>query len=186
MEWFISDPVEWANTSFGQTELGNKSRTKRLVSLAAKMANDPAASIPKQAETWAATKAAYRLFDQDAVTFEAVSEAHWNLRQQCGPGTFLLISDTTELDFGTNSQAQGLGPTGNGSGKGLLLHSGLLVDAQHGHLLCIAGALLLCRQAKRKKETCTQRLSRKRESERWGDLVDQIGPAPAKAHTRAP
>jgi Transposase DNA-binding/Transposase Tn5 dimerisation domain len=181
MERFISDPVEWAMTSFGQTQLRDKRRTRRLVKLAAAMANDPAASIPKQTETWADAKAAYGLFDQDAVTFEAVSEQHWKLRHQCGPGTFLVVSDTTELDFGKNSQAEGLGPTGNGSGRGLLLHSGLLIDAKDGHLLSIAGAMLLCRKPKRKKETSTQRLKRKRESERWGDLIDQIGPAPENA-----
>src|SRR5580698_9850524 len=99
MDWFISDPKEWAEASFGQTKLGDARRTKRLVKLAAAMANDPAGSIPKQAETWADAKAAYRLFDQEEVTFDAVSEQHWQLRHQCGPGTFLMISDTTAMDF---------------------------------------------------------------------------------------
>jgi hypothetical protein len=181
MDWFISDPKEWAEASFGQTKLGDARRTKRLVKLAAAMANDPAGSIPKQAETWADAKAAYRLFDQEEVTFEAVSEPHWQLRHQCGPGIFLMISDTTEIDFGKDCQAEGLGPTGNGSGKGLLLHSGLMLDAQSEQLLCLAGASLSCRKLKRKKETAAQRLQRERESERWGGLIDQIGTSPEGA-----
>jgi hypothetical protein len=181
MDWFISDPKEWAEASFGQTKLGDARRTKRLVKLAAAMANDPAGSIPKQTETWADAKAAYRLFDQEEVTFEAVSEQHWQLRHQCGPGTFLMISDTTEIDFGKDCQAEGLGPTGNGSGKGLLLHSGLMLDAKSEQLLCLAGASLICRKPKPKKETAAQRLQRERESERWGELIDQIGTPPEGA-----
>jgi hypothetical protein len=179
MDWFISDPQKWAETCFGHAELGDVRRTRRLVKIAVAMATDPAGSIPKQTETWADAKAAYRLFDQEDVTFEAVCEQHWRLRHTCGPGIFWIISDTMEADFGKHCQAQGLGPTGNGSGKGLLLHSGLMMDSQSGQLLCIAGASVLCRKAKRKKPS--PRLNRERESERWGNLIDQIGPAPEGA-----
>lgn len=181
MDWFIPSAQEWAEKQFGQACLGDARRTKRLVQVAENMAADPAGSIPRQSETWADTKAAYRLFDAKDVTFEAVSECHWNLRHQCGPGTFLIISDTTELDFGKHRQIEGVGPTGNGSGKGFLLHSGLMVDAETKNLLCLAGAELLCRKPKRRGEKSSQRRKRKRESERWGDLVDRIGPAPAGA-----
>lgn len=181
MERFLSDPAEWAGAMFGQAQLGDGRRTRRLVSLGAAMAHDPAGSIPKQTENWADTKAAYRLFDRPEVTFEAVSEPHWQSRHRCGPGTFLIVSDTTELDFGKDSQCEDLGPTGNGSGKGLLLHSGLLLDAERGHLLCLAGALLRCRRRVPKKESSTRRLARERESERWGELIDRIGPPPPGA-----
>jgi hypothetical protein len=181
MDWFIPNAREWAELQFGQVCLGDTRRTKRLVEVAANMADDPAGSLARQSETWADTKAAYRLFDAEDVTFEAVSEGHWNLRHQCGAGTFLIISDTTELDYGKDRQIEGVGPTGNGSGRGFLLHSGLLVDAATANLLCLAGAELLCRKPKRRKEKASQRLKRKRESERWGDLVDRIGPAPAGA-----
>lgn len=178
MEWFLSDPQEWATMHFGDAKLGDKRRTDRLVKVAAQAAADPAASIPKQTETWADTKAAYRLFDVQDVTFEAVAQAHWDLRQQCGPGRFAILSDTTDLDFGKHRQLTGVGPTGNGSGRGFLLHSGLLVEVATNHVLCVAGAELLRREPK----TATKnKKPRRRESERWGDLVKRIGPAPVGA-----
>jgi Transposase DNA-binding/Transposase DDE domain len=181
MDWLIAGAQEWSQFHFGQASLGDVRRTKRLVEVATNMANDPAGSIPQQSETWADAKAAYRLFDAEDVTFAAVSECHWNLRHQCGPGTFLILSDTSELDFGKHRQLEGVGPTGNGSGRGLLLHSGLMLDAKTKNLLCLAGAELLCRKPKRKGEKASERLKRKRESERWGDLIDRIGPAPPEA-----
>lgn len=182
MDWFVGSAQQWAEMHFGQARLGDTRRTKRLVQVATNMATDPGGSIPEQSETWADTKAAYRLFNAAPVTFEAVAECHWDLRQRCGPGTFLIISDTTELDFGKHRRIKGVGPTGNGSGRGFLLHSGLMVDAQTKHLLCLAGAELLCRKPKRKNEKASQRLKRKRESERWGDLVDRVGRSPEGAH----
>jgi transposase-like protein/transposase Tn5 family protein/DDE family transposase len=181
MDWCIPSPQEWAQFHFGKSDLGDVRRTKRLVKVAANMANDPAGSIPQQSDTWADAKAVYRLWDEEDVTFEAVSECHWNLRHQCGPGTFLIISDTTEFDFGKHRRIDGVGPTGNGSGRGLFLHSGLMLDAKTKNLLCLAGAELLCRKPKRTGEKASARLKRKRESERWGDLIDRIGPAPAEA-----
>jgi transposase-like protein/transposase Tn5 family protein/DDE family transposase len=181
MEWFISDPKRWAMTHFGAANLGDKRRTDRLVKLAEKAAVDPAASIPKQTETWADTKAAYRLFDQEDVTFEAVAQPHWDLRQQCGPGRFAIISDTTDLDFGKNRKLTGVGPTGNGSGKGFLLHSGLLIDLATKHLLCLAGAELLRREPKEPKKKKKKKKKARRESERWGDLIKRIGRPPTGA-----
>lgn len=166
---------------FGQADLGHVKRTERLATLAAQVAADPSGSIPEQTVTWADTKAAYRLFDRPEVTFEAVAQAHWDLRHQCGPGRFAILSDTTELDFGHHRRLSGVGPTGNGSGQGFRLHSALLADADRQHLLCVAGAELGRRQPKRPGESSAQRRRRERESERWGRLVERIGSPPAGA-----
>src|SRR5262245_62561658 len=98
MDWFCADIQEWAQMHFGQADLGHGKRTERLVTLAAQVAADPSGSLPEQTVTWADTKAAYRLFDRPEVTFEAVAQGHWDLRHQCGPGRFAILSDTTELD----------------------------------------------------------------------------------------
>ena len=68
--------ADWAAQEFGAVELGDKRRTRRAVKVAAVMAAHPAASIPAQNQRWADTKATYRLFDQDDVTFQGVSEPH--------------------------------------------------------------------------------------------------------------
>ena len=91
--------MEWAQLNFGTCELGDKRRTKRLVKVATQVANNPSASFPDQMETWGDLKAAYKLFNAKDVTFEAVASPHWELTRQRTEGSYLVIGDTTELDF---------------------------------------------------------------------------------------
>ena len=81
----------------------------------------------------------YRLFDQDDVTFRALCEPHWQLTRARNGGTWLLIGDTTEIEFGIQRDVSGL-----------------------------AGAELFHRQPAPEKETLTQKKNRDRESEVWG------------------
>jgi hypothetical protein len=178
MGWFISDPRDWASYHFGLAKLGDVRRTQRLVHFAADMAADPAASIPRICADWADTKAAYVLFARPEVTFEAVCQPHFALRHNVGSRRYLLLNDTTQLSFGRRRKTKGLGPLGNGSDRGLLLHSGLLIDPDHEPLLCLAGAVLQARVPAPKNETASAALLRRRETDRFGELIDQIGPPP--------
>jgi hypothetical protein len=169
---------QWAQLNFGSCELGDKRRTNRLVQVAEQVANNPAASLPGQTEQWADLKAAYRLFDRNEVTFEAIARPHWESTKQSARGRCLVIGDTTELDFGRDRQLQGVGPTGNGSGQGFLLHNALLVQADSGEIIGIAGQTIHYRKKKRKSkksENAAQRMKRKRESEVWGKVIDAVG-----------
>jgi hypothetical protein len=178
MNWFISDPRKWASFHFDATRLGDVRRTRRLVLFAADMAADPAASIPRICEDWADTKAVYQLFARPAVTFEAVCQPHFDLRQQARGQRLLVVNDTTQLGFGRDRKTKGLGPLGNGSDRGLLLHSGLLIDPDSRQLLCLAGAVLCPRVPAPKNETHSASFRRRRETDRFGELIDQIGPPP--------
>lgn len=172
---------EWAQLNFGTCELGDKRRTKRMVQVAAEVANNPSASLPNQIEKWGDLKAAYRLFDCDDVTFEQVARPHWELTRQRASGRTLVIGDTTELDFGRFREIEGVGPTGNGSGNGFLLHNAMMVDADSEEVLGVAGQTIHYRKQKRKSAkplTAPQRLKKKnRESEVWGKVIDDIGPS---------
>ena len=168
---------EWAQLNFGTCELGDKRRTKRLVQVAGQMGNNPSGSLPNQIELWSDLKAAYRLFDNDQVTFEAVARQHWELTKQTARGRCLVIGDTTEFDFGSDREIEGIGPTGNGSGQGFLLHNALLVQAESQEILGVAGQTIHYRKKKKtkKRENSAQILKRKRESQVWGTVIDQIG-----------
>lgn len=175
--------TEWAQLNFGACQLGDKRRTKRLVQVAEQVSNHPSASLPNQIERWSDLKAAYRLFDSDKVTFEAIARPHWELTKQAAKGRCLVIGDTTEFDFGKNREIAGLGPTGNGSGQGFLLHNALLVDAESEELIGVAGQTIHYRKKKKskKRENSAQILKRRRESEVWGTVIDQIGKPPSEA-----
>ena len=73
---FSIDTTQWAEQQFANCELGDKRRTKRLMQVAQQVANHPAASFPEQTKSWGDLKAAYRLFDCQDVTFEAIAGPH--------------------------------------------------------------------------------------------------------------
>jgi hypothetical protein len=175
---------EWVQLNFGSCDLGDKRRTNRLVKVAEEVANNPSASLPSQIERWGDLKSAYRLFDREEVTFEAIASPHWQLTRQRATGRVLIIGDTTELDFGRFRNIEGVGPTGNGTGQGFLLHNALMVDAESEEILGVAGQTIHYRKRKRggKRPNASKRKKKKdRESEVWGTVIDQIGPPADKA-----
>jgi hypothetical protein len=177
-----ADPAAWAITQFATARLGHAGRTARLVALAEQVARDPSSSLPRQTQTWGDLKAAYRLLDRPEVTFQAVATPHWQrTRTQAERGRFLIVDDTTEIDYGAKRQAVGLGPVGRGTGRGFLLHSALVVAADDEWVLGLAGQILFHRQPAPKGETLTEKLRRDRESAVWGQLIEQVGPPPATA-----
>jgi hypothetical protein len=176
---FTLPPQQWAEEQFAACELGDFRRTRRAVEVAATFAANPSGSTPHQTENWADLKAAYRLFDSDGVTFESLALPHWQQTRARTSGHWLVLEDTTELDFGIRRAVEGLGPTGNGFGCGFHLHSALMVAPDNEEIVGLAGQVLFYRRprsAKKKKETAYQIKQRKRESEVWGKLIDQIGP----------
>jgi len=154
---FIADTNTWAQQQFSNCQLGHKRRTRRLVRLAEQVVSHPSGGFPEQTETWADLKAAYRLLDQDKVTFETVAQTHWQQTRQRSAGRYLVLGDTTELDFGIHRDIPDLGPTGNGGGSGFLLHSGLLVAAEGEEIFGLAAQTIHYRKLAPKKENATQR-----------------------------
>lgn len=180
---FVLDPQAWAEKQFGECQLGNRLRVPRLTKMATQIAANPSASFPKQMDMWSDLKAAYRLFAAEGVTFEAIVEPHWRQTRQRPPGRYLVLGDTTELDFGIRRKEHlpGLHSLGNGTGYGFLLHSGLMVEADSEEIVGLTGQVIHYRKAAPQKENTAQRLKRERESEIWGQVIDQTGPPPKDA-----
>jgi hypothetical protein len=172
------DVNRWAEQQFGECDLGDKRRTRRAVEVAAQFAADPSGSTNRQTESWSDCKAAYRLMDQEDVTFRAMAEPHWRHTRAQTSGEFLLLGDTTTIDFGNHREVEGLSPVGNGGGRGFLLHSSLMVSAEGEEIIGMAGQTIYHRKPVPKGETFRQRLARQRESKIWGEVIDLVGPAP--------
>lgn len=170
----------WARENLGSCELGDARRTERVIKLAQQMAEHPDGSTPDQTEHWPDLKAAYRLVDGEQVTFTAVASPHGELTRRRAQGVVLVIGDTTELDFGWDRQASGLGPVGNGSGRGFLLHNALLVAAATSEIIGLAGQEVVYRRPKPPGENTYRRTQREgKESEVWTRLIERIGPPAA-------
>jgi hypothetical protein len=178
----LLNPNEWARRQFGRVQLEDKRRTPRAVSMAAAFMRNPSASLPRQMGSPKALKAAYRLLAQEDITFAALLEPHWQqTRTAARPHpVVLLVQDTTELDYSPHYTTMGLGPIGNGRGRGLLLQTVLAVVPQPRQVLGLAHQEPFLRQpVPRPGENASQRQKRPRESQVWSRSVAAIGPAPA-------
>ena len=108
----------WAEQQFGQCDLGDKRRTRRAVQAAAQFAAHPNGSTPKQTESWSDCEGAYRLFQENDVTFQALTLPHFQQTRARETGHYLLLGDTTTVDFGAKRKVQGLKAVGDGHGMG--------------------------------------------------------------------
>lgn len=173
----------WAEQQFATCELGDKRRTNRLVSFAVQSAQKPDASTPEQAENWADCKAAYRLFDQVDVTFEAVTAPHRDLaRSALRDGVWLIINDTTELNLGYLREIDGIGRTGRESSRGFFLHTAIAIRVDGNELAGVVAQELYLRplQKIRRVSSSERKKVRHRETDVWGRVIDQVGPSPER------
>ncbi len=86
--------------------------------------------MPQASGDWAATKAAYRFWDNPRVDPEAIGAAHRAATGDRLPadGPILAIQDTTSLDFTAHPATTGLGYLAHPKHNGLWLHSTLAVS----------------------------------------------------------
>ncbi|WP_437191315.1 IS4/Tn5 family transposase DNA-binding protein [Planctomicrobium sp. SH527] len=164
-------PQEWAAMEFSTCQLGDKRRTDRLIKAAAQVLARPDGSTPRQIESWSDCKALYRLMDCEEVSLAAITAPHYErTRQTGGPGeTYLILNDTTEINYGGKRNARGLGLVGKNTGRGFFLHSALLRDPVTQQVIGLAGQEILYRKGNTKKGAKnSRRRDADRESAVWG------------------
>jgi len=177
----LPNAQEWAEQEFGNVKLGDKRLDKRALEIAARLARRPSDSLPQQMGSWAAQKATYRLLDNDAVSYEALSRPHWQkTRQSCDEqdSTFLLVQDITELDYSSHKATDGLGPIGDHRGRGMLVHNTLALQANTGNVMGLAYQQVWERPSinRKRTETKAQRQQRAdKQSARWVQAIREIG-----------
>lgn len=189
MHTCLSSPARWAQTEFALAPLGDRRRTARLVTIASHLAAQPGGTLPQAFGTWAELKAAYRFFSQPKVGPEQILAPHQQrtLAACRQPGEYLLIEDTTDLDYTAHRATAGLGRIGDGRGRGLRLHTTLAVRVEAWNLEQQPEGLLLGLLAQQcaaprpapAGETRAQRLARPRQSQRWASVFDTTGGPPA-------
>ena len=171
------DVSKWAQDQFGTCQLGDVRRTRRAVKFAAQVAANPSGPTPEQTEKWGECKAAYRLFDQEEVTFAALASPHWEQTRAGFTGHVLLLNDTTDVCFGQREIA-GMGMIQDEQHPGFLLHSALAVQADTGVVLGMAAQTIRHRRRRRKQHSRQRLKCKDRESRLWGDVIDLVGPPP--------
>jgi hypothetical protein len=186
-------PNEWAQMEFSSADLGDARRTRRLVEVAGAIAADPNGALPRALPDWADLKAAYRLFSNDEVTHERILQPHCERTlQSCAePGEYLIVEDTTALDFTTHRSIEGLGPISNRRWSlGMLVHSTLALrveawDLEQAPEVTVMGLLdqhCWTRPPEPLNKIKSRRLilNRARESQRWARVLETL-PTPEEA-----
>lgn len=176
---------QWAQNEFAFAELGDPRRSKRLVNIATNLAANPGGTLPQAFPDWAELKAAYRFFDNPTVDFGRVLLPHLErTRSACRePGEYLIIEDSTLLDFSRHFKTQDLGVIGDGKGRGFELHSALAVRVENWTLEQRPEGRVVglfdqrCRRPRPapKGESRRERLQRPRRSSWWADTFRGVG-----------
>ncbi len=180
---------EWSQLEFAETQFHDARYSRRLVNIGEHLAAKPGGTLPQAFPEWADLKGAYRFFADPRNDFDAIQSPHRQrvLGQCYTSGEFLLIEDTTQLDF-TGRFCEDMGQTSPG-GRGFFLHSTLAVRVENwdlnqrpeGVVLGLLNQQCWHRLQLRGKgsETRRQRQERQRESDRWAKVLEQLS-APAR------
>src|ERR1039458_2130174 len=115
----------WAKNEFCDCVLGDKRRTDRLVEIASELSKQSHGVLPKTFEDWGDLKGAYRFMNSKKIAPQAIQRPHFeHIQTACiERGTYLLIEDTTDLNFTRPQEVRGIGWTGNEDERGFLVHS---------------------------------------------------------------
>ena len=133
--------MDWAEQELNTINLGDDRLDRRAQQMLSRLGDKPTISIPAACNGWSETKAAYRLLDNGRVTADKLLEPHraCTLARVEGEKTVLCIEDTSELDYTSKSDIDGLGPLNDEARQGLYLHPMVAVTPDrlcHGVLDC--------------------------------------------------
>jgi hypothetical protein len=166
-----SQTLSFGQRHFGNVDLGDERRNRRLPLLVDEMIRHPGGSLPEKLPRPADQEAFYRLCDADDVTHAAVLGAHRARtlqRLQATPGFLLVLHDTTELDYSTRETLVNLGQIGDGNGRGYEVQNSLVVDPEEGEVIGLANQVLHTRADVPENEGVAAKRDREsRESRLW-------------------
>ena len=129
----MSKSSQWIQDEFKSINLTDPRLYKRFIKVATDLAERPADSINSASSDWAATKAAYRLFDNGKLESSKIFEPHslataWRCQSY---NKIIIAQDTTYIDFNKHKKTKGLGKSFKNHGqsiKGVCMHSGLALS----------------------------------------------------------
>ncbi|HEM7007533.1 TPA: IS4-like element ISLpn5 family transposase, partial [Legionella pneumophila] len=130
----------WAESEFGIVNFGDKRLSKRLLKIADSFANSPECSINRACDDWHQSKAAYRFFQNDAVSERKILDSHITktIERAKNYPTILAIQDTSYISYKNHKKTEGLGiiaarvrsKTTNFQTHGLVMHTTFAVTTE--------------------------------------------------------
>ncbi len=164
--------MSWVSAELFDVDLGDVRRQLRLMGVVEALAEHCEESFPKAFGSWAAVKAAYRLWENSRIPWQNILQPHCaRAVQRAGDHPVILaIQDTTEINLTSHPATTGLGYLGAAYCRGLLMHSVLATTPQGQvlgllHLQLWARPLAELGQSRQRH----QRVTHQKESQRWID-----------------
>jgi hypothetical protein len=160
----------WARNEFGGCDLGHMSRTKRLIRIAAGLADNLVQAFSSSCGRTGAQSIS-RFLERDEVTDQSVFAGHIKATGvRCVDfDRIIAVQDTTHLDFSSHKALSDLGPIGpSKSSKGLMMHTTLALS-MGGTPQGILGAQIWARDPDKYGSNATRhkRLLGDKESKKW-------------------
>jgi hypothetical protein len=177
----LANEQRWAEAQWSGVELGDVRRSTRAIKIGAKLAELPSGSLPQQQGSWGDVKAAYRLLNEADVSYEALSQGHWNSSLEtakCQTDVVLFIQDGSELNYSKHKATTGLGYIGNGQGKGFQLHSCLTVNAKTQDVLGLVRQQVWIRESLVRDRQSRGETIVRTEGEVWATTLEELGAVP--------
>jgi hypothetical protein len=178
--------MTWGQRHFGDLELGDSRRSKRLPSLVDEMCKHPGGTLPDKFSNPADLRAFYRIMKAKATTHASVLASHYRVTRETmmaklkQGATVLILHDATELDYTTLTTLEGdLGQIGTGSQRGYICHNSLAVCTDTKETLGLTSQILHHRADVPKNETLKAKREREnRESRLWVHGANAWGTVP--------
>lgn len=170
----MKSQLAWARQTFGDAELGDVRRTRRVIRAAARLLSQPAGRITKVFAKPAEREAAFRLIENDAVDpVELAAASHRATARRCAAEDLVYVAlDETCLSFSDHTGRR-FGRTGrDGKRRGMHAMSALAVDV-HGTTLGLIGQRYWVQSAERcPKWKNDRRPALRRQSSQWKRVLE--------------
>lgn len=158
----------WICEEIEGTEFGDKRLSSRFLKILKGLERNSENSIPTALDTWSETCAAYRFFSNKKVTPEKIHSAHKEktVERIKKEAVILLPQDTSELNYRSKTDIEGLGPLNTATHRGFLLHPVLAVTPERLCLGTLSNTLWV-RESIGNKGLNRDRAIEDKESFRW-------------------
>jgi len=163
----------WAEGEFGEADLGDERRTRRLVQLAAEVATRPAGTVTRACASSASREAAFRLLENAAVHPEAVRapSLQATAKRCAGHAKVVVAVDATALTLTDEKKGKGVGAIGPWDKGARGVHAmNALAITQEGSALGLCGQVMWVR-SKRSPHSNGHRANQPTETGRWLDAL---------------
>lgn len=163
--------TSWVRREFADIALRDQRQRPSLLAIAERLSQHPECSFSANCGP-ALRKAGWRLFSQPDVELQTAHRQASLERADACP-RILVVQDTTDLNYNTHAQTQGLGILGGPDIAGLSMHSALLLNGQ-GVPLGLLGQRIWAPSAQGRPLPNYRYPLAEKESHRWVEVLTWV------------